>query len=111
MASVMASATQCPNDHRKRLPQRRSQNDYIRRPLPNNSAIYEPLDHISGELYDGHPASSRNMDGANDLHLLLRDPSMHSDLPSRVGHHIAVRHALLKASFDDGDSGDVRNVP
>ncbi len=95
MVSVMASATQCPNGYRKRLPQRRSQNDYIRRPLPNNLATYEPLYHISGELDYGHPASGGNMDGANDLHLLLRDPSRPSNLPLRICRHIAVRHTLL----------------
>lgn len=54
-----------------------------------------PSVHISGELYDGHPASSGNMNDADDFDMILRDPPT-SDLPSRVRRHIAVSHALSK---------------
>jgi hypothetical protein len=70
------------------------------------------LDHTSVELYDGYPASDGNMDGTNDHYALSHDPSMDSDLPSRICSHNAIQHALLTgASFKDGDSGDVGNVP
>ena len=74
MVSVMASA-EGPNDH---------------------IATREPLEYISGELYDGHPAAGGDVDDAHHPHLLLRDPSIHhSDLPTRIWSHVAIRHALL----------------
>jgi len=39
------------------------------------------------------------MDGANDLHMLLRDPSLQSNLPSAIYRHNAVRHALPEELF------------
>jgi hypothetical protein len=57
----------------------------------------KPLEHISCQLNDGHPGPSRNVDGANYLHLLSSDPSRHySDLPSRIDRNITVRNTFLK---------------
>ena len=38
------------------------------------------------------------MYGTNDLHVLLGDPSMHSDLPSTICCYKAIRHVLLMES-------------
>jgi hypothetical protein len=71
-----------------------------------------PLEHVVRELQNWHPTSSGNMDDAKDLHMLLSDRSMHSDLPSMVWCYVAVGHVLLKeASFKGSDSGDLRGVP
>jgi hypothetical protein len=58
-----------------------------------------PSGHIVGELHDGHPASSRNVNDSNYFDMILRDPPT-PDLPSRVGRHIAVSHALLKGGIN-----------
>ena len=50
--------------------------------------------HILGELHDGHPASSGNMNHSNNFDAILRDPPT-PDLPSWVCRHIAVSHTLL----------------
>ena len=34
----------------------------------------------------------------DDLHVMLGDPSTHSDLPSTICCHKAIRHALLMGS-------------
>ena len=60
-------------------------------------ATCEPLDHVSSELKDGHPASSGNMDCTDDLHVVLSDSSsIHStDLPSMIRRYVAFQHAIL----------------
>ena len=100
----MKASVQVPSDQEKVYDRDVIRTIFIPRHLESDSKQLErketsvPSDHISCELNDGHPASGGGMNGANDFHMLLRDPSIRSDLPTRICCHVAVRHALLIGS-------------
>ena len=52
------------------------------------------LQHIPSELHDWHPATSRDVYGANDLDVALHN-AMRPNSPSGVGHIVAF-HGFLK---------------